>query len=180
MIWNLFTTQEYYSTDLNGEDLKEYDFGYRYGNYYEVEEVITDDGRMYYNYYVTPNGETERKLLVENVYYIHYCENKIIYTKSLPFNEWRVFRYCNGAYSQYDQSCGNVYVINPDGTDDHLLFHTDECIADILDPDHNHSMMCGDYYGINLWTFKDDTQKNDSYLIVNLNTGEYVISGPDR
>ena len=179
IIWRPFAEYEYYSTNLKGEDFKEYDFGYRYGNHYEYVEETGEDGSIHTNLYVTLKNETERKLLIDNPQYVQFCENKIIYTKTIPYKEWKVFYYGDGKYTERDPSCGNVYIMDPDGTDDHLLFHTDECIADILQEHDKQTTRCGDYYGIHIWSFKDDTDYINM-LIVNLNTGEYVISGPDR
>ena len=182
IIWLRYTVDgnpEYYSTDLDGKDLKEYDFGYKYGNYYESEKEFYEDGTPYYNVYVTLKGETERKLLIQNTMLFIYCENKIVYTKKHPRAEWKVIRYFSKEYSIYDFTCGDVYIMDPDGSNDHLLVHIDEGIRDLTPGYPLHRMMNGDYIGIELYKF--DEEGADIYgciMIVDINTGEYVLSKP--
>lgn len=175
LIWRSLDSSEYYSTDLKGNDFKKHDFRYRYGNLYEIEEKTLDDGRFVYLVYVTLNGETERKLIIDDAGEIYYYENKIVYLKDIPYAERRVVHDSGGGFALKDWSGGNVYVINPDGTDDHLLFHTDEFISGGTD-DHAHQLISGDYFGMWVTMFDGDEQLEDRIFIANINTGEFVIS----
>ena len=179
IIWKRYLEQEYYSTDLDGKDFIEYDFGYKYGNYYEMVEETYEDGTPYYDLYVTLKGETERKLLIQNTFYIAYCENKIIYTKMHPRAEWKVIRYFSKEYSIYDYTCGDVYVMDPDGSNDRLLIHTDEGIKKLTPGYQFHRMISGDLIGIELYWFdKDGGEYSGRIMTVDINTGEYVLSKP--
>jgi hypothetical protein len=182
IIWLRYTVDgnpEYYSTDLDGKDLKEYDFGYKYGNYYEMVKETYEDGTSYYDLYVTLKGETERKLLIQNTMFLAYCENKIIYTKMHPRAEWKVIRYFSKEYSIYDYTCGDVYVMDPDGSNDHLLIHTDEGIKNLTPGYPLHRMISGDLIGIELYWFdKDGGEYSGRIMTVDINTGEYVLSKP--
>jgi hypothetical protein len=180
IIWFRYTADgkpEYYCTDMKGGDLRKYDFGYRYGNYYESEEEFYEDGTSYYNVHVTLKGETERKLLIQNTMFLAYCENKIIYTKKHPRAEWKLIRYFSKEYSTYDSTCGDVYIMDPDGSNDHLLVHIDEGIRDLTPGYPLHRMMNGDYIGIELYKFDEEGADIDGcIMIVDINTGEYVIT----
>ncbi len=74
-----------------------------------------------------------------------------------------------------DEFGGNVYVMNPDGSDAHLLFHTDEYLYGMTD-DQRHPLVCGDYIGIFTAKFKNDETVSDDLIIANINTGEFVIT----
>ena len=175
IIWKPVTGQEYYSTDLSGEDYKKHDFGYRYGNYYEKVKVTGDDGRGLYSVYVTMNGENERRLFQENIGPCFYYDNKIVYFKWVPRAEQKVSHTYENGSEVKDPTGGDVYVINPDGTDDHLLFHTDELIMGIT-ADHAHPQICGDYIGIKIMMFDGDKEISDQIIIANINTGEFVVT----
>lgn len=164
----------YYSTDLRGEDLKEHDFGYRYGNYYTTEKETGDDGKDIYSLYVTyDNGE--KKLLKKNVGPVLFYENRIVYGEVIPYEEQRVVHVDRDGNEERDDWGGNVYVMNPDGSDDHLLFHTDEYIIGMTS-DMAHPHVCGDYFGIETGKFKGDEMTEDNIIITNINTGEFVVT----
>ena len=173
IVWRPLRSNDYYSTDLNGEDWKPHDFGYKYGNYYKVE---TEDAFVKgYSLYVTLNGETERKLILENFEACMFYENKIVYFKSVPYDEQEASHTFEDGSLLRNIKGGNVYVMNPDGTDNHLLFHTDEHLS-CMTSDHAHPQICGDYFGIIITMFDGDEQLDDRIIIANINTGEYVIS----
>jgi hypothetical protein len=89
--------------------------------------------------------------------------------------EQRIVYADKDGYVVRDDWGGNVYVMNPDGSDDHLLFHTDEFITGMT-ADDAHPHVCGDYIGIQTGKFKGDQMMEDDIIIVNLNTGEFVVT----
>ena len=176
IIWKVGNMKNwnYYSTDLMGEDLKEYDAGYIYGNYYKMEKETDENGNDMYSLYVTyENGE--KKILKKNVGSCLFYENKIVYGEIIPEEEQRIVYADKDGYVVRDDWGGNVYVMNPDGSDDHLLFHTDEFITGMT-ADDAHPHVCGDYIGIQTGKFKGDQMMEDDIIIVNLNTGEFVVT----
>ncbi len=177
IIWSVRTQDgtSYLSTNLRGEDLKEHDFGYRYGNYYKTVIEPTDDGREAFSLYVTFAGETEPKRILQGAGPILFYENKIVYFGSVPEEEQKVVHKYKDGRVERDESGGNVYVMNPDGSDAHLLFHTDEYLYGMTD-DQRHPLVCGDYIGIFTAKFKNDETVSDDLIIANINTGEFVIT----
>ena len=154
--------------------MKEHDFGYRYGNYYTTEKETGNDGKDMYSLYVTyDNGE--KKLLKKNVGPVLFYENKIVYSEVIPYEKQRVVHVDKDGSEERDDWGGNVYVMNPDGSDDHLLFHTDEYIIGMTS-DMAHPHVCGDYFGIETGKFKGDEMTEDNIIIANINTGEFVVT----
>ena len=177
IIWRVLNMDKrsYYSTDLYGEDLKEHDFGHRYGNYYTTEKETGEDGKEIYSLYVIYNGETEKKLLKKDIIACLFYENKIVYGLRIPYEKQRVVHVDRDGSEERDEWGGNVYVMDPDGSDDHLLFHTEEYIIGATS-DTAHPHVCGDYIGIMTGKFKGDAMTEDNIIIANINTGEYVIT----
>lgn len=172
IIWRKLNSDEYVSTDLQFGDLKEHDFGYRYGNHYEF---VQTDG--IYSLYVTFKGDDEKTLLLEDVGPYLFYENKIIYFKVLPLEEQPVVHICEDGTKDTDEFGGNVYVMNPDGSDNHLLLHTDKMIMGTT-TDRMHPQVCGDYFALIVARYEGDGICDDTLLIANINTGEYVITTP--
>ncbi len=175
IIWHLPGKQDYYSTDLHGDDYKEYDFGYRYGNYYEMEYEFAEDGRRLYSLYVTFAGESERTCILKDIGPCFYYENKIVYFITEPRDEQRAAHVDESGYVTKDPTGGNVYVANPDGSDAHLLYHTDEFITGNTS-DMNHPLICGDYFALLAARYEGDEMFEDKLIIANVNTGEFVVA----
>ena len=175
IIWHLPGKQDYYSTDLHGDDYKEYDFGYRYGNYYEMEYDYADDGHVLYSLYATFAGESERKCILKDIGPCFYYENKLVYFITVPQDEQRAAHVDENGYVTKDPTGGNVYVANPDGSDAHLLYHTDEFITGNTS-DMNHPLICGDYFGLPIARYEGDSMFEDRLIIANINTGEFVVT----
>lgn len=176
IVWFDISKHRSYCSDLQGGDYKLYDDGYRYGNYYSFEDWTDDDGEYHIAYYVTLNGEDEKKLLKEDIYPL-FAENKIVYVRFLPKDERRyVYQEGYEMPALVDLYGGDVYVMDPDGSNDHLLFHTDEFIGE-LNSFNNRVLVSGDIIGI----LSDciDEEDGDCFknlIIANVNTGEFVIS----
>lgn len=174
IVWYIPEREEYYSTDLNGKDLKEYNFLYAYGNSYKYE-IEEENGKRFYSLYVTFNGESEKKLFLKDIGPCFFYENKIVYFKTVPYEEQKVVHVYEDGMKDTDEFGGDVYVINPDGTDNHLLFHTDEFLIGGTE-DNKHPQVCGDYFGLLAAEYEGDTMKEDKLIIANINTGEFVVT----
>ena len=176
IIWSTLNSDEYYSTDLNGGDYKEHDYGYAYGNYYTLEPENAEDGRTVYSLYAAINNKNEKKLILKDVGPCIFYENKIVYFKSLPYNERKTVHIDENGRSIKSPYGGDVYVVNPDGTDNHLLLHTEEYLIGMTS-DSLHPQICGDYFGIIAGHFEEgDNLLEDKLIIANINTGEFVVT----
>ncbi len=173
MMWYSILTHEFFFTDLSGNEIKDYDMNYRYGNHYSCEAYDTD-GNIKRTLYVTLADETEKKVLVNDINQFCYLEDKIIYIKPVPKNERRVAYVDDLGVEYYDPYNGDVYIMNPDGTDDHLLFHCDEMISDISSGPNG--LISGDYIGIFSDRFLEGTGDIWVLIIVNIKTGEFIVT----
>jgi hypothetical protein len=174
MMWYSIFTKEYFFTDLSGSIVKDYDMDYKYGNHYSRERVENEDGSAKYILYVTLEGETEKKALIDNVGQCTFAENKIIYTKPVPKDERRV-AYVDELGKEFkDPYNGDIYIMNPDGSDDHLLFHCDEKIIEMADA--SNGLISGDYIGIYADHLLEGTGNIFVLMIVNIKTGEYIVT----
>ena len=174
MMWYSIFTHEYFFTDLKGNELKNYDMNYRYGNHYSYERVETEDGSYKTTLYVTLEGETEKKTLIENVGAFTYAEDKIIYTITVPADERRVAYVDDLGIEFKDRYNGDVYIMNPDGTDNRLLLHCDEAISDMASG--SNGLISGDYIGMYADRFLDGTGDIWVLIIVNIKTGEFIVT----
>ena len=129
--------------------------------------------RESYSLYVTFNGEKERTLISDDIVPFVFYENKIVYFKSLPYEQCKTMYTYEDGHKVLDYYGGDVYVMNPDGTDDHLLFHTDEFITGMT-TSKTHPHVTGDYFGIMITSINKDNFK-ENLLIANINTGDYVV-----
>lgn len=175
IIWKDMIGRKYYCTDLSGKNLKEYDFGYCYGNYYKAEFEEDDDGNSICSLYVTFRGESEKTCLIKDVGAYVFYENKIVYFKCVPREEQRVVHVCSNGTEDRDIYGGNVYVMNPDGTDNHLLLHTDEFILGMTSV-REHPQVSGEYFGIIVAEYEGDAITDNKLIIANINTGEFVVT----
>ncbi len=166
----------YYSTDLKGKDFKKYNFDYYYGNHYRFALEEDENGAKHYNMYVTLANETEEKLLIADLDFPLFTENKIIYTKTVPEAERQVAYADESGKKRMNQSGGDVYVMDPDGSNDHLLFHTDECISAMNDTINYRRWYVGkDYAAIFSEYELPERGLLERVIIFNINTGEFVV-----
>lgn len=173
IIWYSSDRNNRKSTDLYGNDCKTHDYLYAYGCHYETEENEADGS---YSLYAAFDGETEKKLIAENIGPFIFYENKIVYFKYVPLDKRKVVFVYDETHKATDNYGGDVYVMNPDGADNHLLLHTDEYIVGMTSS-KNHPQVSGDYFGIIAGYFDEEGYVNmDRLIIANINTGEYVIS----
>lgn len=167
----------YYSTDLKGTDLRKYNYDYYYGNHYRFAPEEDEDGVQHNNMYVTLAGETEEKLLIADLHMPLFTKNKIIYTKTVPMEERRV-AYINESdgSKRLDQCNGDVYIMDPDGSNDRLLFHTDECISSMNDIINRRRWYVGEEYAA-IFSEYELPQRGllERVIVFNINTGEFVV-----
>ena len=174
MIWYSIFNNDLYFTDLEGNEYQDYDFGSYYGNHYDIEYPEYGDNETKSGLYVTLSGETERKLLKEGVGQVTFAEDKILYTKITPKDERRVAYVDELGVEYYDPYNGDVYIMNPDGTDDHLLFHCDEWITEL--PDGSNGLISGDYVGMYSLRLLEGVGNIYVLIIVNIKTGEFIVT----
>lgn len=117
----------------------------------------------------------ERKLIEDDISMYIYYENKIVYFKLVPPDEQKVVHVWEDGQIDKDFYGGNVYIMNPDGTDKHLLFHTDEFIIGMTS-NRRHPLISGDYFGILAGYYTDDGFFTDRVIIANIKTGEFVVT----
>ncbi len=167
----------YYSTDLKGTDLRKYNYDYYYGNHYRFAPEEDEDGVQHNNMYVTLAGETEEKLLIADLHMPLFTKNKIIYTKTVPMEERRVAYISESDGSKrLDQCNGDVYIMDPDGSNDRLLFHTDECISSMNDIINRRRWYVGEEYAA-IFSEYELPQRGllERVIVFNINTGEFVV-----
>lgn len=174
MMWYSILTQDYFFTDLAGNEVKEYDMDYKYGNHYSVEYVERGEGSISSILYVTLAGKTEKKVLAENVGQVTYAEDKIVYTKVVPEDERRVAIIDELGKEFKDPYNGDVYIMNPDGSDNHLLFHCDELIWEMGDAQNG--LISRNYIGIFVNHLVEGKGNVAVLMIVNIKTGEFIVT----
>ena len=64
--------------------------------------------------------------------------------------------------------------MNPDGSDDHLLFHCDEYISEL--PDGSNGLISGDYVGMYSLRLLEGMGNIFVLIIVNIKTGEFIVT----
>lgn len=166
----------YYSTDLQGNDYRKYNYDYYYGNHYRQVIEEYEDGTKHNNMYVTLAGETEEKLLIENLDFWLFTETKIIYTKTLPSDGRTVAYVSEDGRKRMDQCGGDVYIMDPDGSNDHLLFHTDECISAMNDTLNHRRWYAGEDYAAIFSEYElPERGVLERVIIFNISTGEFVV-----
>ena len=75
-----------------------------------------------------------------------------------------------------DQCNGDVYIMDPDGSNDHLLFHTDECISSMNDIINRSRWYVGEEYAA-IFSEYELPQRGllERVIVFNINTGEFVV-----
>ena len=174
IIWHPVRSDEYYSTDLSGGDFKEYTFGNYYGNRYRGALDTDGDGVQHYNMYVTLKGESEERLLIADLGLPLFAEDKIIYTKTVPKEERKIAFVDEFGNEFTDDYGGDVYIMDPDGKNSRLLFHTDESIAEMI-PEGN-VLISGDYFAITSEYYIETQGMINRYIIANIKTGEFAVT----
>ncbi len=165
---------EYFSTDLSGEDERDYSpiLQREWGNYVYSWQLAPGGGMACL--YRTNRSTGEKILIAQNVERCYFYADKILYHKKL--DEPRYIKTEAGATIK-DEFGGNVYIVNSDGTDNHLLCHVEDFYYGNMP-----SIACGDWVGIISMNYYPD---EDSWggaalgltdmLLVNVVTDEYKL-----
>lgn len=174
----------YFVSDLNGEDLRTYSKKDRvYGKYSYREEFNGTQPTSFENYifdlYRTNLETGEDELVAKDIGPTYFYGDKILYFKSTGKTLTHTDPETGNKY--YDYFGGNVYVMNLDGSDNHLLCHADDCWINSMSTSRNNELSCGDWVGIILKNYYQDDFGEEIYcttdmLIVNLVTGEYTVA----
>ena len=163
---------EYFSTDLNGDDEDVYvmNFSRPYGNYTYRWECSED--YKYYTKIYRKDHTTGEEIVIsdEKLEFFYFYGDKILYFKPVENPEiW----YSDEYGTSYDTLGGNVYVMNLDGSDKRLLCHVDDCPILGMSSHRNNQLCSGDWVGILTWCIYDGGVQETDMLIVNVVTGEY-------
>ena len=130
---------------------------------------------MVYYLYATFPSEEKITILLEGVGPCLFYGNKIVYFKSVPKDERVVVHDDDDVKQIKSQYSGDIYVMNPDGANNHILIHTDEFITGTT-VNRAHPQICGDYIGIIAGNFDGDNMLNNKLIIDNINNGEFVVT----
>ena len=165
---------EYFSTDLSGEDEREYSKMRQreWGNYVYKWDVAPSGGvaRLYRKNLSTG----EEALIAQDVFRLYFYGDKIIYFKRL--DEPRVVT-TEAGKSIKDEWGGNVYVMNSDGSNKHRICHVEDFYYGSMPP-----IACGDWVGIISQNYypNENTWGGAAFcltdmLLVNVVTDEYKL-----
>ena len=177
IIWENY--DKYFSTDLDGDCEETFDLVNRqWGNYIYRSEMNVDGQVTWFNFsmnlYRKDLITKEETIVAEDIGPCYFYGDKIIYFK--PVQNPEVFITIDGI-DCYDYFGGNVYVMNLDGSDNHLLCHVDHCVISGMSGYRNNELGCGDWIGILTECFYDGPNGLDltgtDMLLVNVITGEY-------
>ena len=166
---------EYFSTDLSGEDEREYsEMRQReWGNYVYKWDVAPDGdvARLYRKNLSTG----EEALIAQDVFRLYFYGDKIIYFKRL--DDPRVVT-TEAGKSIKDEWGGNVYVMNSDGSNKHRICHVEDFYYAGMSASRNNELVCGDWVGMLSQNYYVDEYGQVKYwvadmLVVNVVTGEY-------
>lgn len=165
---------KYFSTDLSGEDERDYSpiLQREWGNYVYSWQLAPGGGTACL--YRTNRSTGEKILIAQNVERCYFYADKILYHKKL--DEPRYIKTEAGATIK-DEFGGNVYVVNSDGTDNHLLCHVEDFYYGNMPP-----IACGDWVGIISMNYYPDEDTwggaalgLTDMLLVNVVTDEYKL-----
>lgn len=175
----------YYITDLDGNgETSTPSEGNQWG-YYSYRSELDVTGQITWENFKRKLYRTDKRTGVETfiadgVGPTFFYGDKILYFTSVPSDEKKVIMNTpEGTY--YDYFGGNVYVMNLDGSDNHLLSHAENCYISGMSPDRNNELVSGDWVGIILKNYYPDktgvlTFTDTDLLIVNVVTGEYTVA----
>ena len=163
---------EYFSTDLDGNDEDVYvmNFSRPYGKYTFRWDWSAEEKCIQALYRKDHSTGEEIVVSDEKLDWFYFYGDKILYFKQVDNPEiW----YSDEYGTSYDTLGGNVYVMNLDGSDKHLLCHVDDCPIMGMSSHQNNQLCSGDWVGILTWCVYDGGVWESDMLIVNVVTGEY-------
>ena len=171
IVWKNYN--DYYSTDLDGDDWCVYEqAGVREWGKYKLRWELgkNDIEKMYCKDLSTG----EEILIAEKVADFYVYGDKMVYFQLAPTRVWTDE---NGTEVK-DQYGGNVYVVNLDGTGERLLCHVEDFAFLCGSSDRNNEFVCGDWIGFISKSYYAESGNSPSLLLtdvlfVNVVTGEY-------
>ncbi len=171
---------KYFSTDLSGEDEREYNQTYQreWVNYVYSWQV---DSNAWYDMLWCKDLTTGKKTLIgEDISFFYFYGDKVIYLKYLDTPR-RVVTTETGK-ALIDQYGADVYVMNFDGSDNRLVCSIDEFVFAGTSSRRNNEYICGDWIGISSANYYSDENTlggtafcTSDMLVVNVVTGEYKL-----
>jgi hypothetical protein len=172
IVWNL--NGKYLSTDLEGDDMAAYDqMRVREWGKYRLRWELGE--RTFDKIYCKDLTTDKEVLIAQDIASFYVYGDKLLYFKYAPTRVWTDE---NGVEIR-DQYGGNVYVVNLDGTDDHLLCHVEEFSFMGGSSARNNEFVCGDWVGFVTESYlsleSSPMLSLTNMLLVNVITGEYRL-----
>ena len=168
---------QYFSTDLDGEDEREYTpILQREWGRYVYRWTLDSNGRIF-NLYRKDLSTNQEIIVAQNIERCYFYGDKILYFKSAETPR-RIST--ETGKDIIDEWNGNVYIMNSDGTENRLLCHVDDFYYAGTSSARNNEWVCGDWVGFQSQNYYLDTYGQAHYsladtLFVNVITGEYKL-----
>ena len=165
---------KYFSTDLSGEDKRPYTpvLQREWGNY--VYSWALDANGEYVRLSRRDRSTNQEIVIAQDIDWFYFYGDKVLYWKRTDTPRYVT---SDAGKQIKDEWGGNVYVMNSDGSDAHLLCHVEEFCYGYMNP-----ISCGDWVGIISQNYYPD--ENDwsgasltftDILMVNVVTDEYKL-----
>ena len=172
IVWNL--NGKYLSTDLEGDDMAAYDqMRVREWGKYRLRWELGE--RTFDKIYCKDLTTDKEVLIAQDIASFYVYGDKLLYFKYAPVRVWTDE---NGVEIK-DRYGGNVYVVNLDGTGDHLLCHVEEFSFMGGSSARNNEFVCGDWVGFVTESYlsleSSPMLSLTNMLLVNVITGEYRL-----
>ena len=111
------------------------------------------------------------------MYFFFFYGDKVLYFK---YTDTPRYVTSDAGTQMKDKFGGNVYIMNSDGTNDHLLCHVDDFYFFGMSSDRNNEYVCGDWVGMhsqNSYLNEQGSSMLDltDMLFVNVVTEEYKL-----
>ena len=166
--------EKYFSTDLEGEDQRPYTpvLQREWGNYVYTWALDANGG--YVQLSRRDRSTNQEIVIARDIDLFYFYGDKIVYWKRSDTPRYVT---SDAGKQIKDEWGGNVYVMNSDGSDAHLLCHVEDFYYGYMPP-----IACGDWVGIISQNYYPD--ENDwsgasltftDILIVNVVTDEYKL-----
>ena len=138
IVWEKGDT--YFSTDLDGEDEREYSpiLQREWGEY--VYTWTLDSNYRYTGLYRKDRSTNQKIVIVQDFDWFYFYGDKVVYWKRTDTPRYVT---SDDGKRMKDEWGGNVYIVNSDGTNNHLLCHVEDFCYAMLPP-----IACGDWVGI--------------------------------
>lgn len=178
IVWKKGDT--YFSTDLDGEDERDYSqiFQREWGNYVYSWKV---DSNAWYEMLWSMDLTTGKKTLIgEDISFFYFYGDKVVYLKYLDTPRKVVTK--ETGKELIDQYGSEVYVMNADGSNNRLVCNLDEFVFGGTSFRRNNEFVCGDWIGISSSNYypNENTWGGAAFcttdmLIINVVSGEYKL-----